>query len=114
MTDAPYRWGLIPTRFSTFAAAVDGQGRVVRFWLHTDRKPRGIEDDGAVAEVRRQVEAYQVTEPQTLYGAEAFAQQAKIDVMPPPSPEQPKVQNDPSKAAAAQGPARATPPSPAP
>ena len=63
---------------------------------------------------RRQVEAFQVAQPQTLYGAEAFAQQAKIDVMPPPSPEQPKVQNDPSKAAAAQGPARATPPSPAP
>lgn len=62
MTDTSYRWGLIPTRFSTFAAAVDEQGRVVRFWLHTDRKPRGIEDDSAITEVRRQVEAYSAGE----------------------------------------------------
>ncbi len=62
MTDTSFRWGLISTRFSTFAAAVDEQGRVVRFWLHADRKPRGIEDDSAIAEVRRQVEAYSAGE----------------------------------------------------
>ena len=62
MTDTSFRWGLIPTRFSTFAAAVDEQGRVVRFWLHADRKPRGTEDNAAIAEVRRQVEAYSAGE----------------------------------------------------
>jgi hypothetical protein len=63
---------------------------------------------------RRQIEAYQVTQPQTLYGAEAFAQEAKIEAAPPLTPEQTKVQNDRSKAFVTEGRARATPPSPAP
>jgi hypothetical protein len=58
----------------------------------------------AVLADRRQVDAYQVAFPQTLYGAQAFVQQSKIDLTPPPL----------SPAAAAAVAARATPPSPAP
>jgi methylated-DNA-[protein]-cysteine S-methyltransferase len=62
MTDEPYRWATFDSRFSRFAAAIDGQGRLVRFWLHatTERgfHPRGVEDDAALARVRRQVEEY--------------------------------------------------------
>lgn len=60
MTEERYRWSAFDTRFAKFAAAVDGQGRLVRFWLHADRDflPRGIEDEAAVADVRAQVEEY--------------------------------------------------------
>lgn len=57
---------------------------------------------------RRQVDAYQVAFPQTLYGAEAFAQQSRIEATPPPSPDAPQASGGPPS------PARATPPSPAP
>jgi hypothetical protein len=57
---------------------------------------------------RRQMNAYQIAFPQTFYGAEAFAQQARAEAAPPPSPEQGKAPG------AAEAPARATPPSPAP
>jgi hypothetical protein len=63
---------------------------------------------------RRQVEALQVVQPQTLYGAQAFAQQAQADVAPALTPEQAKAQGDKSAAFAKEGRARATPPSPAP
>jgi methylated-DNA-[protein]-cysteine S-methyltransferase len=60
MTDAPHRWSIFETKFSTFAAAIDGQGRLVRFWLHADRKggPNGIRDDTALEPVRAQIEEY--------------------------------------------------------
>ena len=59
MTDEPYRWSAFDTRFARFAAAIDGAGRVVRFWLHADNaRPHGIEDDAALAPVRAQVEEY--------------------------------------------------------
>ncbi len=59
MTNEPYRWAAFDTRFSRFAAAIDDEGRVVRFWLHADKaKPRGIEDETALASVRAQVEEY--------------------------------------------------------
>ncbi len=59
MTDAPHRWTAFDTRFARFAAAIDGDGRVVRFWLHADKaRPRGIEDVAALAPVRAQVEDY--------------------------------------------------------
>ena len=60
MNDASYRWSAFETRFSKFAAAIDGEGGVVRFWLHADGKggPRGVRDDDALADVRRQVEEY--------------------------------------------------------
>jgi hypothetical protein len=64
---------------------------------------------------RRQIEAFQVAYPQTLYGAEAFAQQARAEAAPPPAP---SPSPDSAKAPAAPPPkapqARATPPSPAP
>ncbi len=63
---------------------------------------------------RRQMEALQVVQPQTLYGAEAFAQQARAQAAPPLTPEQTKAQNDRSAAFAKEGRARAKPPSPAP
>ena len=59
MTDEICRWSAFDTRFARFAAAIDGEGRVVRFWLHADKaRPRGIEDDVALAPVRAQVEEY--------------------------------------------------------
>lgn len=59
MTDAAHRWGAFDTRFGTFAASVDEQGRLVRFHFHADKhRPRGMQDDAAVAHVRKQVEEY--------------------------------------------------------
>ena len=59
MSDASYRWSAFDTRFARFAAAIDGDGCVVRFWLHADKaKPHGIEDDAALAPIRAQVEEY--------------------------------------------------------
>lgn len=60
---------------------------------------------------RRQIDAFQVTYPQTLYGAEAFAQQARAEAVPPLSPDQVKAQNDQTAAFAKDAQARATPPS---
>jgi len=62
MTHSLRRWGTIETRFATFAAWVDGDGRLVRFHLSAagaaavDRD--SIRDESATAEVRRQVEEY--------------------------------------------------------
>ncbi|MEJ1969483.1 MAG: methylated-DNA--[protein]-cysteine S-methyltransferase [Rhizomicrobium sp.] len=60
MTDTSYRWSAFETCFAKFAAAIDGEGRLVRFWLHADRGrgPQGIRDDAALAPVRVQVEEY--------------------------------------------------------
>lgn len=59
MTDSIHHWGAFDTRFGRFAASVDEEGRLARFHFHADRRrPRGIEDDAAVADVRRQVEEY--------------------------------------------------------
>jgi hypothetical protein len=63
---------------------------------------------------RRQMEAFQVTFPQTLYGAEAFAQESRALAAPPLTPAEVEAQADKSKAFAAEGRARAKPPSPAP
>lgn len=63
---------------------------------------------------RRQMDAFQVAQPQTLYGAEAFAQQAKAQAVAPPPPAATQTQGDKSAAFAKSGRARATPPSPAP
>jgi methylated-DNA-[protein]-cysteine S-methyltransferase len=57
-----HRWGTIETPFATFAAWVDERGRLVRFNLSAkgaasvDRT--SIHDEGAIAEVRRQVNEY--------------------------------------------------------
>jgi hypothetical protein len=66
---------------------------------------------------RRQLEAFQVAYPQTLYGAEAFAQEARAEATPPPPPPGPDSAKAPAvpPAPPAKAPeARATPPSPAP
>jgi methylated-DNA-[protein]-cysteine S-methyltransferase len=54
------RWSAFDTRFARFAAAIDDDGRLVRFWLHADegRSPQGIRDDAALASIRKQVEEY--------------------------------------------------------
>jgi methylated-DNA-[protein]-cysteine S-methyltransferase len=56
------RWGTIETRFATFAAWVDADGRLVRFNLDSAGAarvdPDARYDDLAIAEVRRQVEQY--------------------------------------------------------
>jgi methylated-DNA-[protein]-cysteine S-methyltransferase len=62
MSKTRHCWGTIDTRFATFAAWVDPNGRLVRFSLdargaaRVDRDARY--DDLAIAEVRRQVEEY--------------------------------------------------------
>jgi methylated-DNA-[protein]-cysteine S-methyltransferase len=62
MSQAPHCWGTIATRFATFAAWVDKEGRLVRFNLaavgaaSVDRD--AIRDEAAIAAVRRQVEEY--------------------------------------------------------
>jgi hypothetical protein len=62
---------------------------------------------------RRQMEAFQLVYPQTFYGGEAFAQQARIDAKPPVPPEDAQTQADKAAAIAKDSRARATPPSPA-
>ena len=62
---------------------------------------------------RRQMEAFQVVQPQTFYGAEAFAQQARAEATPP-KPEDDKSAADKAAALSTAARARATPPSPAP
>jgi methylated-DNA-[protein]-cysteine S-methyltransferase len=62
MTNEPSRWGVIETQFSTFAAWIDGEGRLTRFNLRArgaasvDRA--AIHDESAIGEVRRQIEEY--------------------------------------------------------
>jgi methylated-DNA-[protein]-cysteine S-methyltransferase len=55
-------WGTIETRFATFAAWVDGAGRLTRFHLDAEDAatvdPDAVRDEGAIAGVRRQVEEY--------------------------------------------------------
>jgi len=59
MTETTHRWGRFETRFGTFAATVDEEGRLVRFHFHADRRdPRGVRDDAVIEHVRRQVEEY--------------------------------------------------------
>ena len=62
MKDELHRWGTIETRFATFAAWVDAEGRLVRFNLSARGAAavdRGaIHDEHAIAVVRRQVEEY--------------------------------------------------------
>jgi methylated-DNA-[protein]-cysteine S-methyltransferase len=62
MKDAPHRWGTIETRFATFAAWVDGDGRLVRFNLSARGAAavdRGaIHDAHAIAAVRLEVQEY--------------------------------------------------------
>jgi methylated-DNA-[protein]-cysteine S-methyltransferase len=62
MTQAQHRWGTIETQFATFAAWLDADGRLVRFHLSAaeaaavDRN--AINDERAIADIRRQVEEY--------------------------------------------------------
>jgi hypothetical protein len=63
---------------------------------------------------RRQTEAFQVVYPQTFYGAEAFAQQARAEATPPATPDPSKAIGDKTQAFVTEGRERATPPSPAP
>ncbi len=58
MSDAAHRWSAFDTRFAKFAAAIDGDGRLVRFWLHAGKGPQGERDDAALAGLRAQVEEY--------------------------------------------------------
>jgi hypothetical protein len=63
---------------------------------------------------RRQLDALQVAQPQTLYGAEAFAQESRAAAAPPLSPAEAQALGDKSTAFARTGRARAKPPSPTP
>jgi hypothetical protein len=62
---------------------------------------------------RRQMEAFEIAYPQTFYGAEAFAQEARAQAVPP-KPEDDKSASDKAAALSTEARARATPPSPAP
>ena len=63
---------------------------------------------------RRVNEAYQVANPQSLYGAEAFAQEGQAQAAPPLTPDQAQALADQSTAFAKEGQARAKRPSPTP
>ena len=63
---------------------------------------------------RRQMEAFVVAYPQSLYGAEAYAQDGQALAAPPLTEAQAKALSDRSLAFARESKARATPPSPAP
>lgn len=63
---------------------------------------------------RRVNEAYQVANPQSLYGAEAFAQEGQAQVVPPITADQAQALTDQSTAFAKEGQARAKRPSPTP
>ena len=60
MPETSRRWSIFDTRFAKFAAQIDLDGAVVRFWLHADRNfhPTGVRDDVALARVRSQVDEY--------------------------------------------------------
>jgi methylated-DNA-[protein]-cysteine S-methyltransferase len=62
MTNRPKHWGIIETRFSTFAAWVDAEGKLTRFALDAsgaaEVEPTAVHDEHAIAHVRRQVEEY--------------------------------------------------------
>lgn len=59
---APDRWGTIETRFSTFAAWIDSEGRLTRFHLRAHAAASvdaaAIHDEDAIANLRTQVEEY--------------------------------------------------------
>ena len=63
---------------------------------------------------RRQNEALVIVFPQTLYGAEAFAQDGRAQVAPALTAAEADALTEKSRAFAQDGRARATPPSPAP
>jgi len=61
MTDeVHYRWSAFDTRFGRQAAAIDREGRLVRYWLHADggKGFLGTEDAAALEQVRAQVAEY--------------------------------------------------------
>lgn len=70
MTNSPNRWGTIKTPFATFAAWVDGDGRLTRFTLNARHAgsvdPEAVHDEEAIAEIRGQVEAYCAGERQAF------------------------------------------------
>ena len=70
MTSTPDRWGKIKTRFATFAAWIDVDGRLTRFSLNAkyaaEVDPAAVRDDDAIADIRRQVEEYCVGERQSF------------------------------------------------
>ncbi len=70
MATTPDRWGKIKTRFATFAAWVDADGRLTRFSFDSRQAaevdPSAIRDDDAIADVRRQVEEYCAGERQSF------------------------------------------------
>ena len=67
----------------------------------------------ATLESRRVVRAQEVVTPQTLYGAEAFAQEQRNAAAPPLTDQDVKAQTDATTDFTRSGHARATPPSPA-
>src|SRR3569832_979621 len=59
MTDNHQRRGTFETRIGRIGAVVDEEGTMVRFRFHAERRPDyGVEDDGAIAHIREQVEEY--------------------------------------------------------
>ena len=61
-SNGDHRWGLIETRFGVFAAWVDGEGRLVRFFVRAANvaqvDPSAEHDDKAIAPVKKQIEEY--------------------------------------------------------
>ncbi len=62
MTTTQHHWGTIESPFATFAAWIDGKGRLVRFSLSAAGAaaidPLALHDERAIADVRRQIDEY--------------------------------------------------------
>ncbi len=62
MTNELHRWSPIPNKFGTFAAWIDGEGRVVRFSFHPKRAAMedrdAVRDEKALAFVQKQIDEY--------------------------------------------------------
>ncbi len=102
-------------------ASTDVSGQAYPSFLQVPSQPEDVRptsawsrDILATLAARRRVEAYQVTFPQELYGAQAFAQDARALAAAPLTPEEAQALADRSKAFATEGRARAKPPSTAP
>lgn len=80
MTENQFRWSSFDTRFGRFGAVVDEEGTLVRFRFHAERRPDyGVEDDGAIAHIREQVDEYCVGKRQTFDLPYAFTEGSNFE-----------------------------------
>ena len=98
---------------------LDVQDAAYPSWLQVPSQPTDVRPGSAwtrniynTLRLRREIQAIVVVYPQSLYGAQAFAQESRAYVVPPVPPAQAAAQADQTAAFAKTGRARAKPPSP--